>query len=77
MLHQVDGSERFGGVHVWPCPLDGLEGKPSLVNVILASCLGVLEGLPDDVLKVRVHAGYESAAGGKRKARRRGAKYAC
>ncbi len=32
------------------------------------SGLSIPRSLPDDVLKVRVHAGYESAAGGKRKA---------
>jgi hypothetical protein len=36
--------------------------------VIPTGCLGIAKSLPDDVLKVRVHAGYESAAGGKRKA---------
>ena len=32
------------------------------------SGLSIPKSLPDDVLKVRVHASYESAAGGKRKA---------
>ena len=27
MLHQVDGSERVGGGHVWPRLLDSLNGK--------------------------------------------------
>jgi len=38
------------------------------VRVIPTGRLGNPKSLPDDVLKVRVHAGYESAAGGKRKA---------
>ncbi len=41
-----------------------------LAHVVLAGRLGVLKSLPDDVLKVRVPAGYESAAGGERKAPR-------
>jgi len=36
--------------------------------MIPAGSLGIGEGLADDVLKVRVHVGYESAADGQRKA---------
>ncbi len=39
-----------------------------LVRVIPPGRLGNPKSLPDDVLKIRVHAGYESAGGGKRKA---------
>ena len=31
MLHQVDGSERVSGGHVWPRLLDSLNGKYGLV----------------------------------------------
>ncbi len=68
MLHQVDGSHRVGDRHVWPCPLDSLNGKLGLARVVPSDCQGIPKSLPDDVFKVRVHVGYESAAGGKRKA---------
>jgi hypothetical protein len=71
VLHQVDGSERVGGGHVWPCLLDSLNGKHGLAHVVPTGRLGNSESLPDDVLKVRIHAGYESAGGGKRKAPQR------
>ena len=67
-LHQVDGSERVSGGHVWPCLLDSLNGKHGLAHVVLTGRLGNPKSLSDDVLKIRVHADYESAAGGKRKA---------
>ena len=68
MPHQVNGSQRVGGGHVWPCPLDSPNGKLGLAQVILTGCQGIPKSLPDDVLKARVHVGYESAAGGKSKA---------
>ena len=61
MLHQVDGGERVNGGHVWPCLLDSLNGKHGLAHVILTGRLGIPKSLPDDVLKARVHVGYESA----------------
>ncbi len=39
-----------GGGHVWPCPLDSLNGKHGLAHMVLAGRLGVLKSLPDDVL---------------------------
>ncbi len=39
-----------------------------LVRVIPTGRPGNPKSLPDDVLKVQVHVGYESAGGGKRKA---------
>ena len=68
MLHQVDGSERVGGGHVWPCLLDNLNGNHGLAHVVPTGRLGNPKSLPDAFLKVRVQGAYESAAGGKRKA---------
>ena len=68
MPRQIDRRQRVRGSHVRSCPLDSLNGKHGLAHVVLTGCLGNFKSLPDDVLKVRVHAGYESAAGGKRKA---------
>ena len=42
-----------GGGHVWPCPLDSLNGKLGLAQVIPTGFLGIPKGLPDDVSKVR------------------------
>ena len=47
--------------------LDSLNGKHGLAHVVLTGCLGNLKSLPDDVLKVPVHAVYESAIGCGRK----------
>ncbi len=55
--YHIDRSQLVGGGHVWPCPLDSLNGKHGLAHVIPAGCLGVPKSLPDDVLKVRVHFG--------------------
>ncbi len=45
MLHQVNGSQRVRGGHVWLCPLDSLNGKHGLAQVILAGGLSIGEGL--------------------------------
>ncbi len=37
--HQINGRQCFGGGNVWSCPLDGLDGKPSLANVVLTGRL--------------------------------------
>ncbi len=55
VLHQVNGSQRIGGGHVWPCPLDRLNGKYGLAHVVPTGCQGIPNSLPDDVLKVQVH----------------------
>ncbi len=60
MPHQVNGSQRIGGGHVWPSPLDSPNGKLGLAQIVLAGCLSIGEGLPDDVLKVRVHGGMRA-----------------
>ena len=60
MPHQIDGSQRVGGGHVWPCPLDSPNGKLGLAQVILTGCQGIPKSLPDDVLKVRVHGGMRA-----------------
>jgi hypothetical protein len=57
LLHQVYGSQRVGGGHVWPCSLDSLNGKHGLDHVVLTDCLGNLKSLPDDVLKAQVNVG--------------------
>ncbi len=44
-----------------------------LAQVILPGCLGIFKGLPDDVLKVRVHAGMRAQVVTKEKPRRSGA----
>ena len=75
MPHQVNGSQRVGGGHVWPCPLDSLDGKLGLAHVVLAGCQSILKSLPDDVLKVRVHGGMKARISAKRKPRRSGALY--
>jgi len=40
VLYQVNGSQRIGGSHVWPCPLDSLNGKHGLGHVVLTGCQG-------------------------------------
>ncbi len=55
MPHQVNGSQRVGGGHVWPCPLDSPNGTLGLGEVVPAGSLGVGKRLADDVLKVGVH----------------------
>ena len=44
-----------------------------VARVVSTGCQGTPKRLPGDGLKVGVHVGYESAAGGKRKARYGGA----
>ncbi len=48
LLHQVNGSQRVGGGHVWPCPLDSLNGKHGLDHVILTGRQGIPKSLADD-----------------------------
>ncbi len=57
VLRQVNDSQRIGGSHVWPYPLDSLKGSYGLANMVKPSCQGISTGLPDDVLNVRVHVG--------------------
>ncbi len=70
MPRQVNGSQRVGGGHVWPCPLDSPNGKPGLDEVVPAGSLGIGKRLADDVLKVRVHAGMRARSRAKEKPRR-------
>ncbi len=72
MPHQVNGSQRIGGGHVWPRPLDSPNGKLGLAQVVLAGCLSIGEGLPDDVLKVRVHVSMRAQSRAKEKLRHDG-----
>jgi len=60
-----------GGGHVWPCPLDSLNGKHGLTHLIFTGCLGVPKSLPDDVLEVRVHVGMRAQPVAKEKPRSR------
>ncbi len=69
--HQINGRQCFGGGNVWSCPLDGLDGKPSLANVVLTGRLSILKSLPDDVLKVWVHVGMRAQPVAKEKPRAR------
>ncbi len=55
MLHQVNGSQRIGGGHVWPRQLDSLNSSRSLANLIKTGCQGISKSLPDYVINVRVH----------------------
>ena len=55
MLLQINGSQRFGGGHVWPYLLDSLKGNYGLANLVKPGCQGTLKSLPDYVIKVRVH----------------------
>ncbi len=66
---KLDRRQRVGGGHVRPCALDGLDGKPSLVHVILAGRLGILKSLSDYVLKVWVHVGMRAQVVAKEKPR--------
>ncbi len=68
--HQINGSQRVGGGHVRPCPLDGLGGKLGLAQVVLTGCQGIPKSLPDDVLKVTVLGGMRTPSGVKEKPRR-------
>ena len=47
MLHQVDGSERVGGGHVWPRLLDRLNGNYGLAHVVPTGRPGNPKSLPD------------------------------
>ena len=67
---QVDGSQRVGCGHIWPCPLDSPNGKLGLAKVILTGCQGIGEGLSDDILKVRVHVGMRARPGANEKPHR-------
>ncbi len=67
MPHQIDGSQRVRGGHVGPCPLDSPNGKLGLAQVILTGCQGILESLPDDVLKVPGHVGIRAQPTAKEK----------
>ncbi len=67
---RCNGSQRVGGGHVWPCPLDSPNGKLGLAQVILTGCQGIPKSLPDDVLKVRVRVGMRAQLAAKEKPRR-------
>ena len=56
MLHQINGSQRIGGGHIWPCQLDGLNGKHGLAKLFPTACQGFPKGASDDVFKVQIHA---------------------
>ncbi len=71
--HQINGSQRVGGGHVRPCPLDSPNGTLGLAQVILTGCQGIPKGLPDDVLKVRVHVEMRAQPAAKEQPRRSGA----
>ncbi len=64
MSHQVNGSQRRRGGHVWPCPLDSPHSKLRLAQVIPASGLSIPKSLPDDVLQVGVHAAMRASPAG-------------
>ena len=51
--YHIDRREHVGGGHVWPCPLDSLNGKHGLVHVVLTGCQGIPKSLADHALKVR------------------------
>ena len=70
MLHQFNGSQRIGVGHVWPRQMDSLYGKLGLANAVIAGCLGILESLPDYVIKVRVHEGMRLQLATKEKPQR-------
>ncbi len=72
MPHQVNGSQRVGGGHVWPCPLDSPYGMLGLTKVIPTGGFRVCQCLADDVLKVGVHAVMRARLRAKRKPRREG-----
>jgi len=40
VARQIDDRQRFGGGHVWPCPLDSLKGSYGLAHVVLTGCQG-------------------------------------
>jgi hypothetical protein len=69
LLHQFNGSQRIGVGHVWPRQMDSLYGKLGLANAVIAGCLGILESLPDCVIKVRVHEGMRAQPAAKEKPR--------
>ncbi len=71
--YHIDRSQRVGGGHVWPCPLDSLNGKHGLAHMVLTGCQGIPKSLSDDVLKVRVHVGMRAQPAAKEKPRRSGA----
>ena len=52
MLHQFNGGQHIGISHVRPCQLDSLNGKHGLANLIKTGCLGILKGLPNDLIKI-------------------------
>ncbi len=66
MPNQGNGSQRVGGGHVWPCPLDSPNGKLGLAQVILTGCLSIRN------LKVRVHVGMRERNMTKEKPHRSG-----
>ncbi len=68
-LHQVDGSQRVGGGHVWPRLLDSLYGNHGLAHVVPTGRLGNPKSLPNDILKVRDHAGMSAQPAAKEKPR--------
>ncbi len=70
MTHQVNGSQRVGGGHVGPCPLDSPNGNLGLAQVILTGCQGIPKSLPDDVFEVRGHVGIRAQPNAKEKPRR-------
>ncbi len=65
--HQINRRQRVGGGHVWPCLLDGPNGKLGLTRVIPASGLSIHKSLQDDVLKVGVHVSMRARSGAKEK----------
>ena len=67
-LHQINGGQRVRGGHVWPCSLDSPNGKLDPTQVIPTGCLGIPKSLPDDILKVRVHADMRAQLVAKEKA---------
>ncbi len=69
MLHQVDGSERISGGHVWQRLLDSLNGNHGLAHVVPTGRLGNPKGLPDDILKIPVLADMRAQAAAKEKPR--------
>jgi hypothetical protein len=48
---------------------DSPNGKLGLAQVVLTGCLGIPKSLPDDVFKVRVHAGMRAQPEAKEKPR--------
>ncbi len=55
-----------------PCPLNSLNGKFDLTHLIFTGCLGIPKSLPDDVLKVQIHAAMRAQPAAKEKPRHEG-----